>query len=254
MTGIERVDRTEGPRRALVTGGSSGVGRATAELLRSRGYAVTLVGRDPGRTRRVASAIGAHAMLADLGDESGVAKVVDALRGEALHALVNCAAVAPIVSFTEPSDTHDIPGLEEMWRVNLRAPLQIIRGLVTELAQGAGAVVNVSSAVVRKGSPGLVGYSATKGALEAASRALAVELAPRRIRVNVVTLGAFDTPIHWKGHDPDFVRARQARVGALIPLKRYGHAGEAAHVIVSQLESTYTTGATWSCDGGVECT
>ncbi|MET0356753.1 MAG: SDR family oxidoreductase, partial [Cellvibrio sp.] len=93
----------------------------------------------------------------------------------------------------------------------------------------------------------------TKGALEAATKSLALELAPAGIRVNAVAPGAIDTPISSKyGLDPEVIRQRKAKMAETIPLKRYGAAEEVAHVIVAQLESTYTTGAIWRVDGGVD--
>ena len=107
--------------------------------------------------------------------------------------------------------------------------------------------------VVTEGGPNFSIHAATKGSVEAFTRSLALELAPRHIRINAVSPGAVDTPIFNKvGLRPEDIPALRARQEASIPLGRYGTPDEVAQVIVAQLESTYVTGAVWSVDGGVD--
>jgi NAD(P)-dependent dehydrogenase (short-subunit alcohol dehydrogenase family) len=113
----------------------------------------------------------------------------------------------------------------------------------------------VSSAVVNNGLANAVLYAASKGALEAATKSLAIELAPVNVRVNAVSPGAIDTPIITKfGLDEQTIAAAKAHMETQIPLRRYGKAEEVAEIIAAQLESSYTTGAIWAVDGGVNVT
>jgi NAD(P)-dependent dehydrogenase (short-subunit alcohol dehydrogenase family) len=118
-----------------------------------------------------------------------------------------------------------------------------------------GSITNVSSAVVNNGLANAALYAATKGALEAFTKSLAIEFAPVGVRINAVAPGAIDTPIITKlGLDEQTQAAVKAHMETTIPLARFGRADEVAEVIVAQLESSYTTGAIWAVDGGVNVT
>lgn len=236
-------------KRALVTGGNSGIGYATAQLLKAHNYHVIICGRDRDRLQQAAAELGVEALLADVGQSDQLAHLVAALASQPLHALVNNAAIARFMPLAQATPED----FDEFFNINVRAPLDLIKGLLPALSQTGGSVTNVSSAVVNNGLPNAALYAATKGALEAATKSLALELAPMGIRVNAVAPGAIDTPISSKyGLDPDVIRQRKAKMAETIPLKRYGMAAEVAQVIVAQLESTYTTGAIWRVDGGVD--
>lgn len=236
-------------KRALVTGGNSGIGYATAKLLKARDYQVIICGRDRARLDEAASELGVQAILADVGKSEQLAHVVTELAQQPLHALVNNAAIARFMplAHTRAED------FDEFFNINVRGPLNLIKGLLPALTMANGSITNVSSAVVNNGLANAALYAATKGALEAATKSLALELAPAGIRINVVAPGAIDTPISTKyGLDPEVIRQRKAKMAETIPLKRYGTAEEVANVIIAQLESTYTTGAIWRVDGGVD--
>lgn len=236
-------------KRALITGGNSGIGYATAKLLKARGYHVIICGRDRARLDHAANELEVEAILADVGKSEQLAQLVTALAGQPLHALVNNAAIARFMPLAQTSPED----FDEFFNINVRGPLDLIKGLLPALTLAGGSITNVSSAVVNNGLPKAALYAATKGALEAATKSLALELAPAGIRINAVAPGAIDTPISSKyGLDPEVIRQRKAKMAETIPLKRYGAAEEVAHVIVAQLESTYTTGAIWRVDGGVD--
>lgn len=236
-------------KTALVTGGNSGIGLATAKLLKAKGYAVTICGRDEQRVRKAAQRLAVDYLLADLARREEVDKVVAALSSKPLHALVNNAGMAKFMplSFCSHSD------FDLMMDTNVRAPLMLMKGLLPALQQGQGSVCNVSSAVVNNGLPNAAFYAASKGAIDALTKSLALEFAPFGVRVNAVSPGAIDTPIIGKlGIDEATQAAIKAQQETQIPLRRFGRAEEVAEVIVSQLESTYTTGAIWAVDGGVD--
>lgn len=235
-------------KSVLVTGGNSGIGYATAQLLKRKGYAVTICGRDKARVHAAAEALGVEAIVADMGDLAQVAALVAQYKGKALYGLVNNAAIARFMplSFCSHAD------YDEIFNINVRGPLELIKGLLPCLQEAQGSITNISSAVVNNGLPNAALYAATKGALEAASKSLALEFAPLGVRVNVISPGAIDTPIIGKlGIDEATQAAVKAQQEATIPLRRFGRPEEVAEVIVAQLESSYSTGAVWAVDGGV---
>lgn len=236
-------------KTALITGGNSGIGFATAKLLKEKNYAVTICGRDEGRVAQAASDLGVTGIVADMGNAEQVQQLIAHFVGKPLDVLVNNAALARFM----PLGFCTSVDFDEFFNVNVRGPLDLIKGLLPSLEKTRGSITNVSSAVVSNGLANAALYAATKGALESVSKSLAIEFAPIGVRVNVVAPGAVDTPIiHKLGLDEQIIPALKAHMESTIPLRRYGTADEIAAVIVAQLESTYTTGAIWRVDGGVD--
>jgi len=243
-----QVSAGSGPdvRRWLVTGASRGIGHAVAALAASRGERVCIVGRDPG-IARVAAAMG--------GDVFGIAADVtrpdDALRIAAeiesrwggLDVLVNNAGL------------HRGGGLEriadEDWdatlATNLSGPMRMVRALVGLMPEGAS-VVNVGAVVGFRGFPGDSCYGASKAGLTGLTHVLAVELARRQIRVNMVVPGFVQTDMTAAISE----RARDAIIGR-IPLHRMGTVEEMADVCWWVAGSTYMTGSVVFTDGGLMC-
>jgi NAD(P)-dependent dehydrogenase (short-subunit alcohol dehydrogenase family) len=235
-------------KTALVTGGNSGIGYATAKLLKEKNYAVTICGRDPGRVEVAAAELGVTGVVADMGNVEQVQQLAARFAGKPLDVLVNNAGIARFIplQFTSNSD------FDEIININVRGPLELIKHLLPSLQQAKGSVTNISSAVVNNGLANASVYAASKGALEALTKSLAIEFASVGVRVNAVEPGAIATPIVTKlGLDPQMLPALQAQMEATIPMHRFGSPDEVAAVIVAQLESTYTTGAVWAVDGGV---
>jgi meso-butanediol dehydrogenase / (S,S)-butanediol dehydrogenase / diacetyl reductase len=242
-------------RVAVVTGGGSGIGAATAALLASKGLGVAVVGRTEAKLDAVVGAItaaggrawGVPADVADPGAAVRIVADVERLAGR-LDVIVNNAAaikVGPIESFAvEDFDAHVA--------TNLRAPFLLVQQALPLLRRSpSAAVVNVSSVV---GSPavkaGNAVYGTTKAALEYLTRALAHELAADGIRVNCISPGSVVTPIHegWAG---SLERAR-ADLGPRIPLGRMGEPEEIAWWIwqLAAPETAWCTGTTINVDGG----
>lgn len=235
-------------KTALVTGGNSGVGYATAKLLKSKGYEVTICGRNKGRIEKASQELDVIGVVTDMGNQDQVAELADRFKGKALDALVNNAAIARFLPLSLESDNS----FDEFINVNLKGPINLIKDLLEPLSKAQGSITNVSSAIVNNGLPNASFYAATKGGLDAITKSLALELAPKNIRINAVSLGAIDTPIVTKlGLDEETISAIRTQQEAIIPLKRYGNADEVAQVIASQLEATYATGSIWEIDGGV---
>ena len=235
-------------KTALVTGGNSGIGYATAKLLKEKNYAVTICGRDPGRVETAAAELGVTGVVADMGNPEQVQQLAARFAGKPLDVLVNNAGVARFVplQFTSSAD------FDEIMNVNIRGPLELIKHLLPSLQEAKGSITNISSAVVNNGLANASIYAASKGALEAMTKSLAIEFAPINVRINAIEPGAIATPIVTKlGLDPAMLPALQAHMESTIPMHRFGTSEEVAAVIVAQLESTYTTGAVWVVDGGV---
>lgn len=232
----------------LVTGGNSGIGLATAKRLIENGYSVTISGRNEERISEAAANLGCEGFVADMGVAEDVARLVQHFEGKALFGVVNNAAIARFV----PLEFSTPEFFQEIMDINVRGPLDLIKGLLPQLEKGKGSIVNISSAIVNNGLPNAAYYAATKGAIDAVTKSLAIELAPKGIRVNAISPGAIDTPIITKlGIDEEMQAAVKAQQEASIPLRRLGNPEELAQAIVAQLESTYTTGAIWAVDGGV---
>ena len=234
---------------ALVTGGNSGIGFATAKLLKEKGYAVVISGRHAGRVQEAAKTIGVEGVVADMANPEDLKKLAAGFSATGLDVLVNNAAIAKMI----PIGGHQPEDYTAFFDTNLRGPLELIRELLPALEKRQGSISNISSVVVTNGLPNASLYAATKGGMDAFTRSLARELAPRGIRINAVSPGAIDTPIRNKvGLSKEELEESRAKHEANIPLGRYGRPEEVAHVIVAQLEATYVTGSIWIFDGGVD--
>ena len=242
----------------LMTGGSRGIGAAAAVLAARRGFAVAVnyANQSPAAdevVRRIRAEGGtAIAMQADVGDEAQVMAMfatVDAQLGR-LTALVNNAGV---VDLQARVDEMSVARLERMMRINVIGSFvcarEAVRRMSTRHGGRGGAIVNVSSAAARLGSPGqYVDYAASKGAIDTFTLGLAKEVADEGIRVNAVRPGLIETEIHASGGMP----GRAAALAPTVPMKRTGSADEVAAAIVWLLspEASYTTGALLDVAGG----
>ncbi|MDO8718703.1 MAG: SDR family oxidoreductase [Polaromonas sp.] len=242
----------------LITGASRGIGAATALLAARQGYAVavnytanSLAADEVVRQIRQAGGQ-AMAVQADVAVEAQVVAMfekVDAKFGR-LSALVNNAGV---VDQTTRVEAITLQRLQRMFEVNVFGSFlcarEAVRRMSTRHGGSGGAIVNVSSAAARLGSPGqYVDYAAAKGAIDTFTLGLAREVAAESIRVNAVRPGIIDTDIHASGGLPDRVRDLAPQV----PMQRAGSAEEVAASIVWLLGdgASYTTGALLDVAGG----
>lgn len=242
----------------LITGGSRGIGAATALLAAQHGYAVavnytTNAGAADDVVRQIVSGGGiAIAVQADVAIETEVAalfETIDAKLGR-ITALVNNAGVVDQLSRV---DDMSAERLQRMFAVNVFGPFlcakEAVKRMSTRYGGTGGAIVNVSSAASRLGSPGqYVDYASAKGAIDTFTIGLAKEVAGEGIRVNAVRPGIIETDIHASGGLPN--RARD--LGPQAPLQRAGTALEVARAIVWLLsdQASYSTGALLDVSGG----
>ncbi|MDA8290601.1 MAG: SDR family NAD(P)-dependent oxidoreductase [Actinomycetota bacterium] len=236
---------------AVVTGASSGIGASTARTLAASGARVLLVGRDASRLASVAADPGEGAELVpvavDLAADDGPDEVARAARDSfgSVDVVVHCAGLLEMAPVSEV----DTESVDRMWRINARAPMLLTRGLAPLMADGS-AIVFVSSTVAHAGFANYAPYSATKGALEAFARALAVELAPRT-RVNVLAPGFVATPMLTDQY-PGAPGLESWVIGET-PLGFIGSGEDLAASICALCDpgsSRYMTGATVVVDGG----
>jgi meso-butanediol dehydrogenase / (S,S)-butanediol dehydrogenase / diacetyl reductase len=222
-------------RRCLVTGGSSGIGYATAARLADEGWAVTSL------SRRELAPAGVRAVAGDAAETSDLERALGLAAGPAgrLDGLVCAAGVPPSGPWDDPDHWH------EVLRVDLTAAWQAARLAWPLLRAAGGAVVLLGSIVGSgEGSSRSPAYAAAKAGLEGLGRSLALIGAGQGIRVNVLAPGAFDTPFDEKLFPP------AARPD--VPLGRMGAPEEAAGIIAFLLssEASYVSGSVWRVDGG----
>ena len=236
----------------LITGGSRGIGAATARLAAKRGYKVCInYVREREAAESVARGIGGSAVACDVSREADVLRLFqEADRLGRLSVLVNNAG---IVDVSARVDEMSLQRLQRMFAINITGSFLCAREAVKRMSKkhggSGGSIVNLSSVAARIGAPGMyVDYAASKAAVDTLTLGLSKEVGPEGIRVNAIRPGVIKTEIHASGGDPD----RAERIGAQAPLQRAGDAEEIARAILwlASDEASYVSGAILDVAGG----
>ena len=250
--------KNEPSTSVLVTGGSRGIGAAAARQLAALGHAVAVnYTRDAAAAEALVAQIRAGggeatAIQADVSDAAQVAAMFARIDREMprLAGLVNNAGV---VDLPARVDEMAAARLQRLFAINVfgsfHCAREAVRRMSTRHGGRGGAIVNLSSAAARLGSPGqYVDYAAAKGAIDTFTVGLAKEVATEAIRVNAIRPGIIETDIHASGGLPD----RASQLAPQVPMQRAGSADEVARAIVWLLSdaASYTTGAILDVSGG----
>jgi NAD(P)-dependent dehydrogenase (short-subunit alcohol dehydrogenase family) len=238
---------------AVVTGGNSGIGLATAKLLRQEGAKVAISGRDENTLMAAAKEIGCDtlAIRSDVSSipdlESFFAKVEDAFgKIDVLFANAGVAKFAPISDSTESL-------YDDVFDINVKGVFFTIQKALPHLNDGASIILNTTF-LNGTGMPGTSVYSASKAAVRSFARTAAAELVGRGIRVNVVSPGPIATPIYGRlGLPKEAVDAMAQGILAAVPMKRFGKPEEIASAVLflASSDASYITGVEINVDGGV---
>ena len=244
------MDRFKG-KRALIIGGTSGMGLATAKMLLDGGARVLVTGRSQAGLESAQNELGKDAIV--VSSDARSLTDIDALasRVEAEFDTFDLLSVSAGFSIPAPLESMTEAVYDEMFNLNTKGPLFVMQKLTPFINRGGSIVLTTSIANV-KGMPGNATYGAAKAALRSFARTLATELIPSEIRVNAVSPGPIDTPLIGKvftGKD-EAAQIREKMIG-MTPMKRWGTSEEIAKaVLFLAFDATFTTGAELPVDGG----
>lgn len=233
----------------MVTGGASGIGEATSRVFAAAGATVLIADIDMARAERLAAELpGARAVRCDVTDEAGIKELFAGLEG--LDVLVNNAGIG-LVGTVEDTDTADF---ERLMRVNVTGPFLVTKYAMPHLLKSSGRIVNIGSVAGLIGVKKRFAYCATKGAVVAMTRQLAVDY-PTQIRVNCVCPGTVDSPFvegyleKYHKHEKEKVRAE---LNQRQPIGRLGKPEEIANLALylASDEAGFVNGSVVSIDGG----
>jgi NAD(P)-dependent dehydrogenase (short-subunit alcohol dehydrogenase family) len=243
-------------RIALVTGGSTGIGAATALQLAEAGAKVVITGRNESTLRASAAR---HKnityVVADAGKPADASRSVDEVRARfgRLDTLVNNAGVLEIAPLGDASADH----VRRTWETNVLGLIETTRLALPLLRQSKGSIVNLATVIADQPFPNMSVYCASKAAVLALTRSWAQELGPDGVRVNAVSPGPIETPMFTAeklGVSAQALERIAAGVLGQVPMNRFGKPEEVAQVIafLASPAASYVTGAEYTVGGGIE--
>jgi NAD(P)-dependent dehydrogenase (short-subunit alcohol dehydrogenase family) len=236
----------------VVTGGGSGIGRATAQRAAREGARIAVLDRHAENAAATVGLIGeaARAYPCDVGDEASVAGAVKAAT-EDLGRITGIVTAAGIFHGPDLQPAHqvNVDDFVEVLRVNLVGTFAAIKFALPSLLDGGGAIVTIASTAAIRGHGYGAGYTASKGGVDALTRLLAVQYGPQGVRANCICPGGVDTPMTGGTFATEEARARAAR---RVPLGRYAQPEDIGDVAVFLLseDARYLTGQTFPVEGG----
>lgn len=236
---------------AVVTGGNSGIGLASAIEFKNQGAEVIITGRSEEKVHTAASANGLEGIVADVSDLNQIDNLVKEISEK--YGKIDILFVNAGVFYPTPIGQIDEQIYDLQMGINLKGAIFTIEKFIPLLNEGAS-IINLSSVNAYTGMANTAVYAATKAALNSYTRTAATELAPRKIRVNSVNPGPVSTPIFQKTGMPEdqlngFASAMQERV----PLKRFGQPEDIAHLVsfLASDDASFITGGEYNIDGGI---
>jgi NAD(P)-dependent dehydrogenase (short-subunit alcohol dehydrogenase family) len=237
---------------AIVTGGSTGIGLASAQRLAKDGFKVIITGRNENSLADAVKSIGANAVAvkADAANLNDLSKLTDAVK--AAGGKIDFLFVNAGVALFAPHDQVTPEFFDNQFNTNVRGAFFTAQALIPHVVDGGSIAFNASIAK-NVGFPGATVYGATKAALATIVKALAAELGARKIRVNAVSPGPIETPLYGKlGMPADQLNGFAAHMQSIVPLKRFGGADEVGDLIafLAGDQSRYITGIDIPIDGG----
>ncbi|MEI9910881.1 MAG: SDR family oxidoreductase [Bacteroidota bacterium] len=238
-------------RVAIVTGGGSGIGLAIAEKFTQDKIETVIVGRDEEKLKKATSQLGplCHPMICDVSNLASIPALIEQVMSKfgQIDILVNNAGINMKKDFTEVTDEE----FQQVITTNLCSVFAISREVVKEmLKKGSGSIINISSMAAQYGLPKVIAYSASKTAIDGMTRAMAVELSPKGIRINAIAPGFIETAMTAKALNSD--PERKQKVFGRTPMGYMGKPddiGEAALFLASDA-ARYITGVVLPVDGG----
>ena len=245
---------------AIVSGGASGLGEATARILAAAGATVLVADLNEERGKQIADDIGGQFARTDVSDEASVQAAVDAAvaAGAPLRTAVSCAGIGWASRTVGRDGTpHDLGAYQKVIQVNLVGTFNLMRIAAAAMARTEpadadgqrGVVVNTSSVAGLEGQTGQIAYSASKGGIIGMTLPAARDLSAIGVRVNTICPGIIDTPIY--GFSPNADEFKAKLVAPVVFPKRMGRADEFAHLVRSLIENDYMNAEVIRFDGGI---
>ncbi|MBZ2189746.1 SDR family NAD(P)-dependent oxidoreductase [Alcanivorax sp. JB21] len=244
---------------AVITGGASGLGQATAEAIVAKGGKVMILDRDEAKAAQVAADLGERAayVVCDVTDAASVEAAIKATTDKfgSLNVCVNCAGVGSAMKTVgRENKPHDLGVFEMVVKINLIGSFNVLRLAAAAMAENAagddnerGLIVNTASVAAFDGQVGQVAYSATKGGVVGMTLPIARDLAPLGIRCNTIAPGIFNTPLMNAAPD----KVKQPLIEMTQFPKRLGHPPEYAALVCHMIENSFMNGETIRLDGGI---
>lgn len=242
---------------ALITGGASGLGASTAQLLASMGARVAIVDQNQEATEAMARLIDSIAVIGDVSDEDSVRSVIDAVVKEygAVHIVVNCAGIAPAARIIGRAGPMDMADFQRAIQVNLVGTMQVMRLAANQMRQQEllnpdgerGVIINTASVAAYEGQIGQSAYAASKGGVVSLTLPAAREFASYGIRVMAIAPGVMETPM-MAGITDEYAE----RLTSAVPFpQRLGFPDEYAQLVESIIENPYLNGSVIRLDGAL---
>jgi NAD(P)-dependent dehydrogenase (short-subunit alcohol dehydrogenase family) len=236
---------------AIITGGASGLGLAATQKFVAQGIKTIIIGRNPDNLAKVAAELGELCayQVFDLGDTGGIPQLINDIVGEygTIDILVNNAGINLKKHFVEVTDEE----FQRIIQTNLNSVFAISREVAkVMLNNGNGCIINISSMAAQYGIPYVIAYTAAKTGIEGMTKAMAVELSPKGVRVNCVAPGFIKTNMSAKALDSD--PERKQKVLSRTPMGKLGEPVDVAEAIyfLSSDAAKYITGVVLPVDGG----